>query len=164
MSTTNREKRKQAKRNARERAKKNGTNSRRSRQYATGGAVGDWVPDAMNEPAPEGGERLRLVVQDPEGLSCDTAKWPLRMLCQMDASVWVVHGEMGSIHLTDRGRWVQAAEVLWARFHAGEELTIVATGPQASEALEGVRELLSAPFGERKALYRKHYRERKGDA
>jgi len=95
VSTTNREKRKQAKRKARERSKKNGTNTLRSKHYATGGTVGDWIPDAINPPPPEDGERLRLTVQDPEGLSCDSAKWPLRMLRQMDASVWVATEERG---------------------------------------------------------------------
>jgi phosphotransferase system HPr-like phosphotransfer protein len=157
MSTTNREKRKQAKRKARERTKKNGTNSLRSKNFAPGGTVGDWIDGADNRLPPEDGKRLRLTVQDPEGLSCDTAKWALRMLCQMDASVWAVHDEGGSIHLTDRGRWVQGAALLWARFRAGQELTIVATGPDADEALEGVRALLSVPLGERKALYRARY-------
>jgi len=75
----------------------------------------------------------------------------------MDASAWVVHDEGGSIHLTDRGRWVPGAARLWARFYEGEELDIVATGPEASAALEGVRVMLSVPVGERKALYRSRY-------
>ena len=157
MSTTNREKRKQAKRKARERAKKNTTSSLRSKAVAAGGTVEDWIDGADNRPAPEDGECLRLTVEDPEGLSCDTAKWPLRMLRGMDASVWVVHDKGGSIHLTDRGRWMPGAAELWARFQPGEELTIIATGPDAEEALEGVRVMLSVPSGERKALYRSHY-------
>ena len=156
MSIANREKRKQAKRKARERAKSR-TVSQRSEHFAPGGTVSDWIDSAGNRPPPEEGERIRLTVQDPEGLSCDSAAWALRMLCQMDASVWVVHDEGGSIHLTDRGRWVPGAARLWARFHAGEELAVIATGPDAAEALEGVRALLSVSLGERKALYRSRY-------
>ncbi len=156
MSTTNREKRKQAKRKARERSK-HGTRSQRSKDFAVGGTVGDWIDGADNRPAPTNGQELRVRVRDPEGLSCDSAAWVARMLRQKDASVWVVHDEGGSIHLTDRGRWVPGAAKLWARFYQGEELTIVATGPEASEALEGVRAMLSVPWGERKALYRSRY-------
>ena len=134
-----------------------GEKTLRSKHYAAAGAVGDWMPEDLNPPAPEDGMRLRVTVEDAEGLSCDTGRWPLRNLRRMDASVWVVHDKAESVHLTDRGRGTRAAEKLWARFCRGEELTIVATGPDADEALGVCAEMAALDVSERKGFYRDRY-------
>ncbi len=122
-----------------------------------GGTVRGRLGDAAGPPVPEGAERFTFVVLDPEGMGCETAVWILRALHRLDASVWVEHHQAGSLQIAERGRGTPGRRMLWTRFYEGEELTLAATGPEAKDALEACREMVSVPPEARKSLYRERY-------
>lgn len=126
--------------------------SMRGEDAKRGGTVRDQIGDAAGPPPPEDAERVSFTVRDPEGMSCDTALWILRALHRLDA-----YREGGSLQIAERGRGTPERRMLWARFDAGNELAVAATGPDAARALETCLEMADALPGERKALYRSRY-------
>lgn len=125
--------------------------------WSPGGTVEHWLGDVKNPTPPEGAQRVRVVCQDREGVRCETAKWIIRALCKLEASVWVEHARAGSLRITDRGRGTLGYRTIWACFYPGEVLTFSATGPEASRALDACREFLAVTPEERKQLYRERY-------
>lgn len=122
-----------------------------------GGTIRGRIGEGAGPPPPEGAERFAFVVEDPEGMGCETAVWILRALHRLDASVWVEHRAAGSLQIAERGRGTPGRRMLWTRFYQGEELSVAATGPEAGGALEACREMVAVPPEERKALYRERY-------
>jgi phosphotransferase system HPr-like phosphotransfer protein len=172
VSTTNREKRKQAKRKARERAKKEATDSLRHSHRFKAYAAG--TPDALNRtarsrgafhnpPPPVDAPSITLTVLDPEGWgmgSCHTAKtqvYLLYALQSMDCRVWAEHHQAGSVLVFEDGELAEVMHAAGLRFKQGETLTITAEGPDAEKALEACRVMFDAQPEERKALYRSRY-------
>lgn len=126
-----------------------------------GGTFREMVGTSAGPPPPADAERASFTVLDPDGLGCDTAPWILRALHRMDASVWVEHRDAGSLQIAEQGRGMPGRRLMWTRFHAGEELTLAATGPDAGEALLACVEMTAVPPDERKALYRERYSRRR---
>ncbi len=174
MSATNREKRKQAKQKARERAKKKTTgNLRRNHRFK---AYAPGTPDALNRtarsrgafhnpPPPADAPSIVLTVLDPEGWgmgSCYTAKtqvYLLYALQKMDCRVWAEHHQAGSVLVFEGGKLAEVMVAVGPRFKCGETLTFTATGPDAERALAACRAMFEARPEDRRGLYRKHYRE-----
>ena len=121
------------------------------RQMMNSGGVGP--------PPPRDGWRRTLVVRDAGGIDCEGAKYPLLALRGMDVNLWVTHAELGSFHLVAGGRVTRVGQILSARFHRGEELTLTATGEDARGALDLIERMLEVPAWERRGMYRQHYRE-----
>lgn len=112
----------------------------------------------VGPPPPRNDHRVTLVVRDADGLDCEAARYPLLALSKMDVNLWVTHAEAGSFHLVRGGRTTRAAQILSARFRAGEELTLTATGEDARRALRLLKHMLEAPAGEQRGIYRRYYR------
>jgi phosphoenolpyruvate---glycerone phosphotransferase subunit DhaM len=96
---------------------------------------------AAAEPAPDAGEETRVRLANEIGLHARPAALLARTLSEVDAQVTVRFGEASA-----DGRSVLALMALGAR--KGDELTVSATGPQATEALRKVEDLVARDFNE----------------
>ncbi len=111
-------------------------------------AVAAAARAAAEAPAPPGpevagaAEETRVRLTNEIGLHARPAALLARTLSEVDAKVTVRLGDAGADGLS-----VLALMALGAR--QGDELTVSATGPQASEALRAVERLAADNFGER---------------
>jgi hypothetical protein len=129
--------------------------------------VETWVraKGFYNPPPPSDGERLRLVVRDPEGWgvgTCETStthRYLVWALVGMDVSVWVSHPQVGTLIFV-AGFAVQKA--FWEAgpcYPQGHTVTFIATGPDAEAALEACETFILAWAEDRRGIYRRWYRD-----